>query len=188
MFSVWMIPVFAYCIWVGKHFSKRNKGHWITFLFFPTAFMIAAIFSLLAKSHAGCFMSYLMSLCIGCMIGLLITNLIPIRIDLMRQAISAPGSWLLLFCLMTLCISKCVFDWFSVSMPAYMPQVMLISFAIKGAMTGLLYGQALSFFYRFSIADACPPTELIHGRFAFFCGLKKVPSKDYLPYPLSLAA
>ena len=173
MFSVWMIPVFAYCIWVGKHFYKHNKGHWITFLFFPTAFMIAAIFALLIKSP-GYWMPYLMSLCSGCIVGLLIANSMPIKIDLVRQMIFAPGSWLLLFCLITLCISKCAFDWFSVSMPGYMSQMTVISFAIKGAVTGLLYGQAVSFLYRFSIADACSSTELLHGRFAFFCGLKQV--------------
>lgn len=174
MFSIWMIPVFAYCIWVGKHFAKRNKGHWITFLFFPTAFMVTAFFALLTKSYTGCFVPYLMSLCSGCMVGLLITNSMPIKIDLVRQMIFAPGSWLLFFCLMTLCISKCVFYWLSVSMPGYMPQIMLISFAIKGAMTGLLYGQGLSFLHRFLIAKAYSPAELVRGRFAFFCGLKKV--------------
>lgn len=112
-----------------------------------------AFFALLTGSHAGCFIPYLMSLWMGCLVGLLITNPAPIRIDLAHQTISAPRSWLFLFCLMTLCVSKCVFDWFSISMPMYMPQVTLISFIIKGAMTGLLYGQALSFLYRFSIAD-----------------------------------
>ena len=180
--------MFAYCIWVGKHFSKRNKGHWTTFLFFPISFMIAAIFALFTKPCAGCFFPYLMSLGMGCLVGLLITNSAPIRIDLVHQTISAPGSWLLLFCLMTLCVSKCAFDWFRVSMLMYVPQVTLISFIIKGAMTGLLYGQALSFLYRFSIADACSPAELVHGRFAFFCGLKQVSSKEWRYSPLSLAA
>lgn len=174
MFSIWMIPVFAYCIWVGKYFAKRNKGHWTTFLFFPTAFMIAAFFALLTKSHVGCFIPYLVSLWVGCLVGVLITNSMPIKIDLVRQMIFAKGSWLLFFCLMVLCVSKCAFDWLSVSMPGYMPQMMLISFAIKGAMTGMLYGQGLSFLHRFLIAEACSPAELVHGRFAFFCGLKKV--------------
>lgn len=178
MFSIWMILVFAYCIWVGRYFAKKNKGHWITFLFFPTAFMIVAFFALLTKSYTGCFVPYLVSLWSGCLVGLLITNPMPIKIDLVRRMIVAPGSWLLFFCLMVLCISKCAFDGLSVSMPAYVPQLTLISFAIKGAMTGLLYGQALSFWYRFSVADTVSVAELIRGRFVFFCGLKQLPRAD----------
>lgn len=178
MFSVWMVPVFAYCVWVGKHFSKRCTGHWSTFLFFPTVFMVTAFFALSVGSHAMVWVVYLLNLWIGCMLGLLITNSVPIKIDLIRQTISAPGSWLLLFCLMVLCVSKCTFDWLSISMPGYILQLKVVSFGTKGAVTGLLYGQALSFWYRFSIADACSPAELVRGRFAFFCGMKKVPSAE----------
>lgn len=174
MLSVWMVPVFVYCIWIGKHFSRRCKGHWSTFLFFPTVFMITAFFALLTGSHSMCWFFYLVGLWVGCIIGLIMTNLVPIEVDLVRQAIAAPGSWLLLFCLMVLCISKCAFDWLSISMPGFILQLKIISFGIKGVVTGLLYGQALSFWYRFSIADACSPSELVRGRFAFFCGMKKV--------------
>lgn len=175
MFSVWMIPVFIYCIFVGKIFSKRNRGHWLTFLFFPTVFMMAAFFSLLLKGNASQLLTYSICLFSGFLIGLWITNPVPIRIDLIRQTISVPGSWLLFGCFMTLCVSKCAFDWCSVTMPAHILQIQNVSFGIKGLMTGLLFGQALSFCYRFWLTDRCPAKDLIHGRFAFFEGLKKMP-------------
>ena len=181
MLSVWMIPVFAYCLWVGKHFSENYKGHWATFLFFPTVFIVTAFFALMG-CHAMCWSAYLTSLWIGCMIGLLITNPVPIKIDLVRQMISAPGSWLMLICLIILCVSKCIFDFLSVSMPAHILQLQIISFAIKGTVTGLLYGQALSFWYRLSIVDSCSSSELVCGRFAFFCGLKRVSHLENMPY------
>lgn len=176
MLSVWMIPVFAYCIWVGKLFAKRCKGHWVTFLFFPTAFLIAALFSLLLGGGVLCWPSYLMSLWIGCVAGLLITNPVSIKIDMLRQTISAPGSRLMLVCLVTLCISKCTFDWLYVSMPEYIAQLKIMSFGIKGVMTGLLYGQALSFCYRLWIPNKCFSTETVLPRHVLFCGLKMVPT------------
>jgi hypothetical protein len=174
MLSVWMLPVFAYCIWVGRIFAKRYKAHWLTFLFFPTTFMIVAFFSLLIHGGLLCWSIYLISLWSGCIAGLLITNPVPVKIDLVRQTLSAPGSWLLLVCLLTLWVSKCSFDWLSVSMPERILQWKLISFAIKGAMTGLLYGQALSFWYRFYVANTCSADELVSVRFTRFYGLERV--------------
>lgn len=174
MLSVWMVPVFAYCIWVGRVFAKRYRAHWLTFLFFPTAFMMAAFFSLLICGSPLCWSAYLISLWSGCFLGLLITNSAPIKIDLIRQTVSAPGSWLLLVCLLTLCVSKCGFDWLNVSMPECILLWKLISFSIKGVMTGLLYGQAFSFWYRFSIANDCSTDELVPVRFTRFYGLKRV--------------
>lgn len=171
--SVWMIPVFAYCLWVGKIFAKRCKGHWTTFLFFPTVFMITAFFSLLVTGGLLCWSFYLICLWSGCAAGLLITNPVPIKVDVVRQTVAAPGSWLVLICLVTLCISKCTFDWLYVSMPAHTAQFKVISFSIKGVMTGLLYGQALSFWYRLLIANTCSSAELVRNRLAFFCGLER---------------
>lgn len=174
LLSLWMVPVFAYCIWVGKRFGRRCVGHWLVFFFLPVLFSLAAFFALLFLHNTLCWMYYFMSLWIGCIIGLLVTNPVPVKVDTVSQQISAPGSFLLLSCLMVLCFLKCALDYFNVSMPGYSLQLSQIGFSIKGCVTGLLYGQALSFRYRFSIADACPPKELVRGRFAFFKGLKRV--------------
>lgn len=149
--------------------------------------MIAAFFSLLIYGGPLCWSAYLISLWSGCFLGLLITNPTPIKIDLVRQTVSAPGSWLLLVCLLTLCVSKCCFDWISMLMPERILQWKLISFAIKGAMTSLLYGQALSFWYRFFIANACSADELVHGRFTRLYGLERVAARGEGARSLSVA-
>ena len=172
-----MIPAFAYCVWLGRHFSKRRKAHWMTFLFFPMVFLVVALFSLIVHGGSLCWNAYLMGLWIGCLVGLLVTNPVPIKIDLVRQRISAPGSWLMMFCLMILYISKCGFDWLVVSMPEHIFELKLMSFGIKGAMTGALFGQALSFWYRFLVADNCSLNKLTNERFARFCGLQRVYSR-----------
>lgn len=174
MLSIWMVPVFAYCIWVGRIFTKRCTAHWMTFLFFPTLFMIVAFVSLLVQNNGLSWYSYLICLWSGCVVGLLITNPVPIKIDLMRQTVSAPGSRLLLVCLMTLCVSRCAFDWLYVSMPEYLSQLKLLNFCIKGTMTGVLYGQALSFWYRLSLADKYSADQLMYRRFFHFYGLQMV--------------
>ena len=171
MISIWILPVFAYCVWLGRRFTKRCAGHWLSFFFLPALFFTTALCSLLFLHNITCLLYYLLNLWIGCLIGLLITNRTPIKIDIILQSIAAPGSSLLFICLMTLCISKCIFDVLNVSLPHQIFQLKIISFAIKGLVTGLLCGQALSFWYRFSVANKYSTTELVKGRFAFFSGL-----------------
>jgi hypothetical protein len=154
---------------------KRFKGHLATFLFFPTAFLFTALVSLLINCSAVCWFSYLIGLWSGCLVGLLITNPVPIKIDVLRAQISLPGSRLYLICLMILCVSKCIFDWFYVSVPEHILLLRIVSFVIKGTITGLLYGQVLSFWYRFSIAGRFSSDEL-SGRFVRFYGLQRVSS------------
>jgi hypothetical protein len=147
-------------------------------LFFPTTFLLVALFSFLLREPTY-WLIYSMSLVGGCVIGLFATNRVPIKIDVACQKIFAPGSWQLLGCLLVLCIAKCGTDFFVVSMPAYAFQFKSISWLVKGAVTGMLYGQAISFFYRFLIAASCDTSELIRGRFAFFVGLEKVSRAHY---------
>ena len=169
-----MIPVFVYCIWIGKRFAKRSVGHWLSFFFFPVLFSIAALFVLLLLQNSLCWVYYLISLLSGSLVGLFITNRLSIKVDTVSQQISAHGSWLIMFCLLTLCVWKCAFDILKIMLPLYSTHLSLIGFVVKGSITGLLYGQALSFWYRFSIAEKCSPLELSRGRFAFFRGLTRV--------------
>jgi hypothetical protein len=179
MFSFWMLLVFAYCIWIGKIFAKRCEGHWLTFWFLPTALMFTTFFSLLIKENIGYGGPYLMSVLTGCIVGLLITNPVSVKIDLVRQNISAPGSWLVFIGLMVLCISKVVFEWLNVSMPKQAIEFKIVSFLINGGATGLLYGQALSFYYRYLMAEHRSKKELKPSRFAHFCGLEMAQGKVY---------
>ena len=187
MFSFGMIPVFAYCIWVGRRFSKRCSGHWMSFFFLPVVFLMTALIALSLLGNVVCFLYYLLTLWTGCLIGLLITNRVAVKVDTALQKVVAPGSWLLLVCLMTLCVSKCTFDVLNMLMPEKFLQLSIISFVIKGLMTGLLWGQALSFWYRFWVANACPPMELNRGRFAFFSRLEPVSYQVYQSLMLAAA-
>jgi len=179
MLSVWLVPVFAYCLWIGKRFAKRNSGHWLSFFFLPVAFLMIALIAFSWSKDLNCLLYYLLSLWTGCLIGVLITNCTVIKVDTVLQKIIAPGSWLLLVCLMVLFFSKCTFDVLAVLTPERVTQLNIISFTIKGLMTGLLFGQALSFGYRFWIADTCSPAELTRGRFAFFFRLESVSHQAY---------
>lgn len=171
--------MFVYCVWVGRKFTKRCAGHWAVFFFFPTAFLIVAFFSLLiSESPYG--LIYSMSLWTGCLVGLIATNRVPIKIDVACQTIYAPGSSHLLIGLLLLCVSRCGINFFITSMPEYAWQFQNISWILKGAVTGMLFGQAISFFYRFSTAaKSCKDSELLSERFVFFVGLKKVSRAHY---------
>jgi len=168
-----MVLVFIYCVWVGRRFAHRRTGHWLTFFFFPVLFSVVAIFSLLLSTKANV-LGYCTSLWGGFSLGLFMTNRVLIKIDVACQTISAPGSWSLMVCLMALFLSKCVVDFWVVLTPEYAVYFKKISWIVKGIVTGILYGQAVSFWYRFSIAASSDVSELTRERFIFFSGLKKI--------------
>ena len=179
MLSFWMVPVFAYCLWVGKRFLKRCSGHWLSFFFLPVVFLMTALIALSLLENVSCLLFYLLGLWIGCLKGLVTTNSVTVKVDTVLQKIVAPGSWFLLSCLMILCVSKCTFDVLNTLMPERFLQLNIISFTIKGLITGLLFGQALSFWYRFWVANTSSSIELSCGRFAFFFRLEPVSHQVY---------
>jgi len=102
-----------------------------------------------------------------------------IKVDILSQRIIVPGSKMMLTCLMALFIQKLLFDWFNVSTLAYSLQLYIICFVVKGVVTGLLFGQALSFWYRILMVDQWTPEGWTQNRFAFFCGLEPVSYQRY---------
>ncbi len=172
-----MIPVFFYCIWFGKQFLDGTNWQWSMFFFLPTLFLLVALYVFALGNIPGLWKPYLVTLWLGLCIGLFWANRLRVKVDLLQERVLAPKSWFVMICLLSLCITRCAFDVLMSVYPEYANHHYTCSFAIKGWITGLLYGQALSFLYRFIVAKYCKSDEM-KSRFVLFYGLSRVKRAD----------
>lgn len=136
----WWVPlVFIYCLFIGYRMSKPTTGS-VYLLMAP--FILTSLALMLLFS-----MATLLSFIAFSILGSLWGH--SEKISFHQKTITIPGSWIPMFLIMTLFLTKFTLGWLKALCPHIAQQYNIIGLLIQISIAGAYLGRYVNFLYRY---------------------------------------
>ncbi|MBJ7450383.1 MAG: hypothetical protein JHC93_08510 [Parachlamydiales bacterium] len=150
----WVWIIFAYLIYIGIKASRSGYVPLFKTSLIPVLFTAWSIFSV--TEYFGFnrvrIIQWLVAVALGSVLGWIIGDRIPIKVDKKKKAIFLPGSWFTLIMVLIIFVVKYYFGYSFAVFPERLndPLYANVYVLFSGFFTGIFVGRFLCFCYKYS--------------------------------------